>query len=155
VPGATNGIAQIFLYDSQTETTALVTADRSGNGAGDSPSNFPLFSANGQILLFQSSASDLTALDFNSASDIFFASLMISPLPWFNAQIQASSIPGQPPTISFTLPAGLACHAQYTDDLAAPNWQDLNVTIGVSGTQGSFTDPAPAGGQRYYRLVAY
>jgi Tol biopolymer transport system component len=153
VPGATNGIEQIFLYDSQTGATTLVSADPAGR-AGDSSSNYPIFSGNGQLLFFQSDADDLVALDFNSASDIYFDNLSGSPIPWFNAQIQPSATPGQPPIISFTVPPGMTCHAQFTDTLANPSWQDLDAAISVAGGQGTFIDPNSGGGRRFYRIVA-
>jgi cysteine-rich repeat protein len=61
----TNGVGDIFLYDTQTNT--LVNITRSGSSA----STAATLSADGSYLSFQSSASNLVPGDTNFASDIF------------------------------------------------------------------------------------
>ena len=70
VAGATNGLPNVFLYDRQTGTTTLLSANASGM-AGNNRSFAPQFSGDGQTVVFQSWASDLIAQDFNQVNDLF------------------------------------------------------------------------------------
>jgi Tol biopolymer transport system component len=66
----TNEVSDIFLHDTLTGATTLVSVDSSGvQGNGDSES--PSISADGRYVAFQSSASNLVSGDTNEASDIF------------------------------------------------------------------------------------
>ncbi len=77
-PGATNGLPNVFLYDRQTGTTTLLSANASGM-AGNNRSFAPQFSGDGQTVVFQSWASDLVAQDFNQVND--FVALKIATPP--------------------------------------------------------------------------
>ena len=68
--GATNGLPNVFLYDRQTGTTTLLSANATGM-AGNNRSFTPQFSGDGQTVVFQSWASDLIAQDFNQVNDLF------------------------------------------------------------------------------------
>ncbi len=72
VAGDTNGVSgdDVFVYDRQTSTIERVSVDSAGNQAGLS-SGFPNISADGQIVVFSASASDLVAGDTNGVHDIF------------------------------------------------------------------------------------
>ena len=70
VPGDTNGVADVFLYNRITRTIQRVSLSASGvqgNGASDAPA----MSADGSVLAFESYASNLVAGDTNVQSDIF------------------------------------------------------------------------------------
>lgn len=54
----TNGNRQIYVYDRNTHTTSLITAGPSGTG-GNAFSYYPAISSDGNILTFQSEATDL------------------------------------------------------------------------------------------------
>ncbi len=66
---------QVFIRDRMAGTTTLVSVNAAGYGGnGDS---FPDgISTNGQFVLFESAASDLTGNDTNNASDIFLRDLV-------------------------------------------------------------------------------
>lgn len=42
---------------------------------------------------------------------------------------------------------------QYKDDLSDTNWQELNGNVTLFGTSGLATDPLPAAGMRFYRIL--
>ena len=64
-----------FLRDRTNQTTRLVSVNPAGTAGGNGDS-FPVaLSTNGQLALFESSASDLSVGDTNSATDIFMRDL--------------------------------------------------------------------------------
>ena len=78
VPGDTNGLPDVFLYDRSSGITTLLSANRFCNAAADNRSLAPVFSADGQTVTFQSWASDLVDQDFNQGSDVFAYNLYSS-----------------------------------------------------------------------------
>jgi Tol biopolymer transport system component len=69
-PGDSNGVIDIYVHDRQTGITTRVSIDSAGNQA-DSDSVFPSMSADGRLVVFQSSATNLVPGDTNGASDVF------------------------------------------------------------------------------------
>ena len=61
---------QIFLLDTQTNQTILISRDTLGN-AGDGPSSHPTISADGQFVAFTSVATNLAPIIGGSGSQIF------------------------------------------------------------------------------------
>lgn len=53
VPGDTNNLFDIFLYDRSTGTTTLLTASRFGSRAANSRFFSPVFSGDGQSLVLR------------------------------------------------------------------------------------------------------
>lgn len=70
VTGDTNGKHDIFTYDRQTGETSRVSVSTTG-AQGDDVSYFSDISADGQIIAFQSLATNLVADDDNDNDDIF------------------------------------------------------------------------------------
>lgn len=70
VDGDGNGEADIFVKDTQTGFTTLVSSDSAG-GAANGPSDLPAITDDGRIVAFKSLASNLAAGDVNGASDVF------------------------------------------------------------------------------------
>lgn len=57
-------------------------------------------------------------------------------------------------SVSFNVAPGGACHVEYTDTLAPPNWQVLNTATGDSNGVVTVVDNVTApGGSRFYRAV--
>jgi hypothetical protein len=74
VTGDTNGVTDVFLRDTQLNTTTLVS--RASNGAlGNGASTKPDLSADGRYLMFTSAATNLVANDDNNATDVFIRDL--------------------------------------------------------------------------------
>jgi hypothetical protein len=71
VPGDFNEVPDVFLYDRLTGATTLLSVKQSGTNTANNRSLMPVFSGDGQTLVFQSWASDLLAQDFNQGSDLF------------------------------------------------------------------------------------
>src|SRR4028118_2038094 len=70
VPGDTTNNNDIFVRDTLTNTTTLVSVDSAGNQANDS-SDRASISADGRFVAFISSASNLVPGDTNNRNDIF------------------------------------------------------------------------------------
>ena len=70
VAGDTNGVNDIFRHDRQTGTTIRLSLN-SADVQGDAVSRAPSISADGLIVAFESSATNLVAGDTNGVGDIF------------------------------------------------------------------------------------
>jgi Tol biopolymer transport system component len=66
----TNGSQDIFVRDRESGKTRRVSLSRGGD-EGDSNSDYPLFSADGRFVAFQSLATNLIGSDTNAATDIY------------------------------------------------------------------------------------
>ncbi len=78
VTGDTNGFQDVFLRDRLSGTTERVGVDSAG-AQGNGDSYFPLISADGRIVAFYSSATDLVAGDTNGTYDAFVHDRAYSP----------------------------------------------------------------------------
>lgn len=61
----------VYVRDTQLNTTKLVSPNSTGSGTGNSESAFPAMSDDGRYIAFQSSSSDIVASDANELQDIF------------------------------------------------------------------------------------
>jgi hypothetical protein len=155
VPGDTNGVPDVFLYDRLSSTTTLLSASRLGMSAADNRSLAPVFSADAQTLVFQSWASDIVAQDFNYGSDVFAFSLYSSsPIPLFSAALVPGASPGQGPWIIWPVLPGKTYSVQFKNTLSDALWQPLNGSVTVVGNQAYLNDPSPGSGPRFYRVTA-
>src|SRR4028118_991034 len=78
VPGDTNDSEDIFVRDLSTNTTTRVSVDSAGN-PGNSDSELPSISANGQKVAFSSFATNLVPGDTNNGPDLFIADIGSAP----------------------------------------------------------------------------
>jgi Tol biopolymer transport system component len=76
VTNDSNGTFDVFVRDRQLGKTTLVSVNAAGTRSGNGPSHSPTISANGQFVVFESSASDLVANDTNNAADVFVRDLV-------------------------------------------------------------------------------
>ncbi len=67
----TNGAPDVFVGDTQTQRTALVSVNLFGTATASLGSNFASINADGTSIVFQSDASNLDVGDTNGATDIF------------------------------------------------------------------------------------
>ena len=156
VDGDSGGNVNVFLYDQQSGATTLLSASLWRNSAGDSRSTAPVFSRDGQTLVFHSWASDLAAQDFNQSGDVFAYGLYFSgAIPVFYVQMIPGAGAGQKPTLTWPTLPGKAYHVQFKDGLGDANWQDVSGGVTIVGSQAYFVDPASPGSQRFYRIMAY
>jgi Tol biopolymer transport system component len=70
VPGDTNGILDVFVHDRQTRVTERVNVDTAGMQANGSGLTLAI-SADGRVVAFESSATNLVPGDTNGVSDVF------------------------------------------------------------------------------------
>ena len=70
VPDDTNGTADVFEYDVDTGVTIKVSRSAIGANA-NGPSSHPAVSADGSLIVYESTATDIVADDTNTASDVF------------------------------------------------------------------------------------
>jgi VCBS repeat protein len=70
VPGDTNGVRDIFVYDRQTQQTTRVSV-ATGGGQANGESLEPAISANGRYVVFRSAATNLVPGDTNGTIDVF------------------------------------------------------------------------------------
>lgn len=75
--GDDNRSLDLFLRDTATDVTVLLSRNFSNAGAGDSFSGKAVFTDDGTKIVFESYASDLVAGDFNLERDIFVAQLLL------------------------------------------------------------------------------
>ncbi|MEG5067223.1 calcium-binding protein [Microcoleus sp. B3-A4] len=78
VPGDTNDSEDIFVRDLSSNTTTRVSVDSAGN-QGNSDSEFPSISANGQKVAFSSFAANLVPGDTNNGPDLFISDTGSAP----------------------------------------------------------------------------
>lgn len=155
VPGDTNGVPDIFLYNRSSGLTTLITTSRFGTGSADNRSLAPFFSPDGSSLLLESWASDLIAGDFNNSSDLFSLALSSGPAPPpFMLTVAPMPAPGLGHRLSWPVLTGKSYRVQFKDHLEDPAWQDLGGTVSITGGQAAFQDGV-AGGTRFYRVLAY
>jgi Tol biopolymer transport system component len=74
VAGDVNHVRDVFVHDRRTGTTRLVSVSSAGRQANDD-SVHPVISADGRIVAFQSSATNLVPADTNRIRDIFVRNL--------------------------------------------------------------------------------
>ena len=146
VPGNTNGIPQLIVYDQLAGSNILLTTAATSNVSGDNRSLTPVFSGDGRTLVFASWASNLATNDFNHFSDVFAFEFL-----YVNVALGA---PGQGPVITWPYVSGHSYQVESKDNLTDNTWQQVAGTISINGDQASLTDPAPVSSQRFYRVVA-
>ena len=73
-PLDTNAVNDVYVRDRELGVTAIATIDQDGGSANDS-STFSKISADGQWLVFESEASNLSSSDTNDVKDIFLADI--------------------------------------------------------------------------------
>jgi Tol biopolymer transport system component len=155
IPGPTNGLPNIYVYDRQTGTTSLVSPSAYGNSPANSRSLAPAFSADSQTLVFQSWSSDLTTQAFNQGPNLFALKLYSSiATPVFVGQVLFVPASAQSPTLTWPVVAGWNYQVQFKNNLADAVWQNLNTSVTIAGGFGSVADTVLSTSQRFYRVVA-
>ncbi|MFZ1074284.1 MAG: hypothetical protein WAO21_12730 [Verrucomicrobiia bacterium] len=153
--GVTNSVPNVFLYDQQTGSNTLLSANASGT-TGNNHSFAPQFSWDGRTVVFQTWASDLIPQDFNQANDLVAVKIATSnPVQVFTGQMVFVPSTLQSPTLTWPAMLGTNYQVQFKNNLTDSTWLPLNGNTWVDGTQGYATDLAPNAGQRFYRVVTF
>jgi len=158
-------VQDIFLYDALAGSTTLVTAGTIGNWPANGRSLNPVFSGDGQTLVWQSWANNLAGQDFNQWCDLYalqsfatntsglgqpfnISAFGVSSLASFGSSSRAS-------TLTWPTSPSADYVVQFTDDLENPNWQTLTNGIRIIGTQGYMLDVTTNSSHRFYRVVSF
>lgn len=151
VPGDTNEVPDVFIYDRLTGTTTLLTSSRFGPWSASNRSIDPVFSSDGKTLLFESAASDLIEHDFNNQLDILAYNILSSAdIPVFQVSFAPA---GHGMDMTWPVPPGTTCQVQFKNSLTDLEWQDLKTGVTIIGNQGYLRDSG-SGPQRFYRILA-
>jgi hypothetical protein len=149
LPTDTIGSPNIFLYDRQTGVTTLLTQSRFGSYSADNRSRAPVFSGDGKILFFESSASDLVDQTFNFNPNIFaYGTYVMPPFP------VAIALDTQGALLSWLKVPGKTYQVQFKTALSDP-WQDLSGQLSSQGNTEYFRDTSPSPVLRFYRVNAH
>lgn len=161
IPQNPSGVPAILLFNRLTNSTVLASANLGGISPVK-PSSVPLFTADGQMLVFQSWARDLVPGDFNPGSDLFALDLLdlqqtnvVESPTAFNAGVffTGSYSAALIPVVTWPLTPGETYSVQYKDDLNDPVWHNLEGSLTFIGAQAYQNDPSSAVNQRFYRVV--
>ena len=165
VANDTNGVPDILLYDSLAGTTTLVTASPLGNWPANGRSLNPVFSGDGQTLVWQSWANNLAGQDFNQwcnlyALQSFATNSSGAGEPFSVSGIALSSLDGfgssaDAATLIWPASVGATYQVQFADNLNDPQWQALTNAVRIIGTQGYMVDVVTNNSQRFYRVVEF
>jgi hypothetical protein len=167
VPNDTNGAEDVFVYDVTNATTMLMSVNQAGASTANSFSTVPVLSNDGDILVFESYATDLYGNGFNEFSSVYAFDLTNFPVAnglsggsgesgGGNSGISMQLIvPGGSslPQLMWPLSPGQNYQVQYEDDLTGTNWQSLNGGTVFVGGMAEVQDLAPSPTNRFYRLV--
>jgi len=155
IEGATNGIPQVYLWDQVVDANVLMSVSRMQAG-GDNRSLPPVFSADGQRLVFESWASDLAAGDYNRGADLFEVQVLPAPITLLYASIAWDTSGFSSAMISWPVIAGKQYHVQYKDGLTDPEWIELpRDSMYILGKRVFLKDMTVPGAQRFYRVLAF
>ncbi|MEP7008859.1 MAG: hypothetical protein ABJC13_00900 [Acidobacteriota bacterium] len=173
-PARTN----VFLFDRLHATNALVSRPFAGPTPGPSGASAnPQISADGSVVVFASTSSDLVADDRNRASDVFAAKnanlgqyFTVTPCRLYDSRSDgagplASGVPriraahglcGVPTTataiaanVTVTAPTSLGFLTLYPGDLPAPGVATLNFSAGQTRTNNALVQLATDGSGSY------
>ncbi|NOS70893.1 MAG: hypothetical protein HOP33_13300 [Verrucomicrobia bacterium] len=98
--GDTNGVNDVFVRDMIAGATTLASVSTNGFSSGNGVSRFPVMSADGSRVAFESDASDLTLDDTNSLKGIFVRDLQTSTTVMASKDVQTSTNGFESPSIS-------------------------------------------------------
>ncbi len=154
VPNDSNGNRDVFVYDTQASTNALVSIGMNGNSAAGLSSS-PVMSANGRFVLFISTATNLVANDTNGAADIYLRDLEAGTTALVNVGSNGSLLG----TNGATAPAisqdgryvAFLCKTNSSQTYPGTYWRDVVAGQTVRVTNSSSSSRAPsisADGQR-------
>ena len=173
VDSDTNGLADIFMYDRETDQTYRVDLGPGALQAVGGPSENPSISADGRYVVFASTATNLVLGDTNGAKDIFMYDNQTGDTTRVNVGpggVQAASFGSSNPDISadgnwivYESPASnlVASDSNGTSDIFRydrVNAVTTRINLSTSGLQAKFGQsitPTISGDGRYIAYVSF
>lgn len=137
--GDTNALPDVFLYDARLGTNLLVSVAAGGAGSANGLSRQPQLSADGQVVVFTSTASNLVAgfIDANQTEDVYFRRLTGGVTTWVGPSAEAAAVGTGSPSLSRD-----GSYVAYSTRAALPaggtvdgnTWSDVYLRATSSGT---------------------
>jgi Tol biopolymer transport system component len=131
-------VLNVYLRDRTAGSTILISPNLNGAGGGNDNSVLPQVSTNGQLVVFQSDASDLVSNDVNNATDIFLRNVAAGTTTLIS--VAPDGTPGNgPSTDPIMTPDGryvafLSSATNLTSGISTNGLPDLFVRDVVLGT---------------------
>jgi len=129
VAGDTNGVMDVFARDSLLGTTTRMSVDTSG-AQSDGASAKPAISANGAIVVFESTASNLVAGDSNALLDVFWRDRSPAATGTGRVSVGTGGIQGAGPSASPSI-SGDGRFVAFASDASNIVAGDTNLTMDV------------------------
>lgn len=134
------------------------------NMPANSRSLNPVFSGDGQTLVWESWANNLAGQDFNQWCNLYelqaFAtnSFAAPGRPFVISDPGFSSLAGlgssaNAATLIWPASAGATYQVQFTTNLNNPQWEPVTNAVTIIGTEAYLLDTAANSSQRFYRVV--
>lgn len=160
-PNDTNGLRDVYVRDTQTGTTLLISRNTNGVAA-DGLSTDPAVSADGTHLAFASAADDLVGGDTNQAQDVF-----VVALPQGNSSLVSVNAAGTGPGNGASFSPTISSNGQFVlfhslaGNLAAGGrtgtenlfWRDLQAGSTYALTSNGVTSASMTGDGRFVAFI--
>jgi hypothetical protein len=166
VPGDTNRLHDLYVYDRITGATLMITAGSNDSSTPNLLAGLPFFSGDSQTLFFTSFAPCLPSAGFPEYNVIYALNLYSSPNAGTGTGTgtdtnsdfalnlnQLNQTSGQNPLLTWPVTSGKFYQVQYKDDLSDPVWHNLNSGATQVGNLGQAVDTTPSRSQRFYRVL--
>ncbi|MGG6266473.1 Calx-beta domain-containing protein [Leptolyngbya sp. AN03gr2] len=160
VNGDTNGVADVFLRDRQTNTTTLISR---GTEIANGASGNAIISANGRYIVFTSAASNLVAGDSNNAIDIFWVDRETQAIRLVSRAGSSANAASLSPVVSadglfvaFTSTATNLVNGDTNaqQDVFLWNSADNSIVLVSAGSNGTSEQPVISEDGRYVAFVS-
>ena len=169
-PTDTNLLQDIYVRNLQTGTTTLVSVNAAGTNGGNNTSSDPMFSTDGQLVVFESEASDLGPTDTNGTEDIYVRDLQAGTMTLVSVNMagtdSGNNFSRNP---MFSADGGLVAFESAANDLELTDtnfFQDIYVrdlqtgtttlvSVNATGTNGGSSNSASPAISADGRLVAF
>ena len=123
-PNDTDSAFDVFVKDLQTGTLTLVSVD-SGGVKGDADSMFPSISGDGQIVAFESQATNLVAGDLNGVNDVFTHSMTTGVTRLISISLAAAPGNGESRSASISSDGKFVVFESSAGDLVSDDTNNL------------------------------
>ena len=166
VPGDTNGLRNLYVYDRITGSTLMITTGSNDSSSPNLLAGLPFFSGDSQTLFFTSFAPGLPGAGFPEYNVIYALNLYSSTNAGTGTGTgtdtnsdfalnlnQLNQTSGQNPLLTWPVISGKFYQVQYKDDLADPVWHNLSSGATQVGNLGQAVDTIPNQSQRFYRVL--
>src|SRR5437016_1083416 len=133
VGGDTNGTTDVFVHDRQTGTTERMSV-ASGGTQGNGPSSGAALSADGSLVAFHGTATNLVAGDANGAYDVFVHDRAVSTTTTSTTQPATTSTSSTTTTVSVTSTTSTSTTTTHPTPTTPPTTTTSTTTTSTTTT---------------------